>query len=138
MTMLNKLALAALTVSLMGGVAAADHRDHGRVIVEHDRGRTVVVEHGRHDRVIVEPRREYHADRHIYLSGNRFAFRGGVYREYHRPIIRERYYDYRVRPRLVVESYDPAPGYVWMQGGWQWNGAEWQWFGGHYVVEGGY
>ena len=52
--------------------------------------------------------------------------------------IHERYRDYRVRPRILVENYDPMPGYVWAPGGWQWNGAEWQWFGGHYAVEGGY
>ena len=81
---------------------------------------------------------EYHPDRHVYVSNNRFAFSGGVYRDYRRPVIRERYRDYRYRPRFIVESYDPVVGYVWMPGAWQWNGGEWLWFGGHYVVEGAY
>ena len=132
--MFNKLALAAVTVSLLGGVAAADHErgrgergERGRVVERHERDRVVV-------------RGEYRGDRHIYVNrdNNRFYFRGGEYRTYHRPMIRERYYDYRVRPRMVVESYDSMSGYIWIQGGWQWNGAEWQWFGGHYAVEGGY
>ena len=139
--MRNKLALTALAVSLMGGVALADHdRDRGRG--EHDRGeRHERYERGHETRTYVEPRREYreyHPDRHVYVNNNRFAFSGGVYRDYRRPVIRERYRDYRVRPRMIVESYDPVQGYVWMPGAWQWNGAEWQWFGGHYVVEGAY
>jgi len=136
----NKLALTALAVSLMGGIALADH-ERGRG-GERERGgeRGRVVERHERDRVVVAPRNEYRGDRHVYINrdNNRFNFRGGEYRTYHRPVIRERYYDYRYRPRMIVESYDAMPGYVWIQGGWQWNGAEWQWFGGHYVVEGGY
>ena len=135
----NKLALTALAVSLMGGVALADH-ERGRG--EHERGgdRGHVVERHDRDRVVVREHDGYRGDRHIYINrgDNRFYFRGGEYRTYHRPVIRERYYNYRVRPRMVVENYDAMPGYVWIQGGWQWNGAEWQWFGGHYAVEGGY
>ncbi len=143
--MRNKLVLAALGLVLSGGVAMADHwrgnHEHG------ERGRTIVETRGR-DRVIVEPRRYERDrvivnrgyDRHIYVGhGDRFYFNGGHdYRVYHRPVIRERYYDYRIRPRVVVENYDPMSGYIWVQGGWQWNGAEWQWFGGHYAVEVGY
>jgi hypothetical protein len=137
--MRNKLVLAALGLVLSGGVAMADHwrgEGHGRVVVETRGGRDHVVVEPRHDRVIVNNR----VDRHIYVGhGDRFYFNGGHdYRVYHRPVIHERYRDYRVRPRVVVENYDPMPGYIWVQGGWQWNGAEWQWFGGHYAVEGGY
>ena len=137
--MLNKLGLAALAVSLLGGVAMAQPRDRGGDRDrggERDRGR--VIERGR-DRVITPPRREYHPDRHVYVNrDNRFTFRGDVYRPYHRPVIRERYRDWRVRPRVIVESYDPMPGYEWMPGAWQWNGVEWLWFGGHYVIIGEY
>ncbi len=149
--MRNKLALAALGLMLTGGVAMADHwrgEGHGRVVVE-NRGRNehVVVE-GRHDRVVVGGGgrvvvgggARVVGGGHVYLGhGDRYYFNGGRdYRVYHRPVIRERYYDYRVRPRMIVENYDPMPGYGWVQGGWQWNGAEWQWFGGHYAVEGSY
>ena len=139
MTMRNKLVLAALGMMLSGGVAMADHwrgEGHGRVVVE-TRGRDRAVVEPRHERVIVNAGR---GDRHVYVGhGDRYYFNNGRdSRVYHRPVIRERYYDYRVRPRLIVENYDPMPGYAWIQGGWQWNGAEWQWFGGHYAVEGSY
>jgi hypothetical protein len=141
MTMRNKLVLAALGLVLSSGVAMADHwrgEGHGRVVVE-TRGRDRVVVEPRHDRVYVNGGGRVY-NNHVYLGhGDRYYFNGGRdYRVYHRPVIRERYYDYRVRPRVIVENYDPMPGYVWIQGGWQWNGAEWQWFGGHYAVEGGY
>ena len=49
-----------------------------------------------------------------------------------RPYIRERYYNYYRPPALIVESFGPRPGYVWVRGGWQWNGYEWIWYPGHY------
>src|SRR5436305_1075344 len=124
--MRNKLVLAALGLVLSGGVAMADHwrgEGHGRVVVE-TRGRDRVVVEPRHDHVVVTGGRVgggrvYGGDRHIYVGGgDRFYFNGGHdYRVYHRPVIRERYYDYRIRPRVIVENYDPMPGYMWVQGG---------------------
>ena len=109
-------------MSLTGGVAMADRYHERERVVEHGRGREVVV------------RNNY--DRHVWVGrGDRFYFHDGSYRAYHRPVIRERYYNYRVRPRVVVENYDPVVGYVWVPGSWQWNGREWVWFGGHYAVE---
>ena len=146
--LMNKLALAALTVSLLGGVAAADRgrgggERGGRVVERHENRGTITPRNEsrgeRHEQYRGD-RHEYRGDRQIYVNhdNNRFYFRGGEYGTYYRPQIRERYYDYRYRPRLIVENYDPMPGYVWVQGGWQWNGAEWQWFGGHYEVDASY
>lgn len=107
-------------MSLTGGVAMAD-RYHERVVESRGPRHEVVVRGG---------------DRHVWVGrGDRFYFHDGSYRAYHRPVIRERYYDYRVRPRMVVENYDAVSGYVWVPGTWQWNGREWIWFGGHYAVE---
>ena len=61
-------------------------------------------------------------------------FPGGVVRVYKKPVIRHRYYDMRVRPAIIVEHYDPVPGYVWVQGGWTWGGGEWIWTPGYYAV----
>ena len=129
--MKNKLGLVALAMSLMGGVAMADH-DHDRWRDrDHDRGRVEV----RGPRVDVVARGNTY-NRHVWLGNHdRFYFNDGSYRAYHRPVIRERYYNYRVRPRMVVENYDSVNGYVWVPGAWQWNGREWLWFGGHYAVE---
>jgi hypothetical protein len=46
-------------------------------------------------------------------------------------VIREHYYNVHVRPALVVESYDPVPGYVWVHGEWTWGGSEWVWQPGY-------
>lgn len=64
-----------------------------------------------------------------------FVARGGWERRpiyMPRPMIRERYYNFHRRPELIVESYGPREGYVWVRGGWQWNGYEWIWYPGHY------
>ena len=69
---------------------------------------------------------------------NRFYFGGGTYRPYVRPVINVRYRDYYRRPSLVVENYDPVPGYIWIQGSWNWSGYEWTWMPGHYDVDTSY
>jgi hypothetical protein len=71
----------------------------------------------------------------IYVNNGRYVFHGGVSRTYVRPVIRHRYYDVRVRPTIVVENYDPVPGYLWVQGHWQWNGYEWTWASGYYAPD---
>ena len=73
----------------------------------------------------------------VRVSGGRYMFPGGVVRVYNRPVIREHYYSYYRRPALIVENYDPVPGYVWMHGNWQWNGVEWIWAPGYWAVGGG-
>jgi hypothetical protein len=55
-----------------------------------------------------------------------------IYNVYARPVFRERYYDYRYRPRLVVENWAPRYGYIWVNGGWNWDGGEWVWTSGYY------
>ena len=53
-------------------------------------------------------------------------------------MIRDRYYDVRVRPQVIVENYPSQYGYVWVSGSWGWNGGEWIWTGGHYDADPGY
>jgi hypothetical protein len=48
------------------------------------------------------------------------------------PVIAFRYHDYRRRPALVAENYEPMAGYYWVSGQWTWNGYEWIWQPGHY------
>ena len=49
-------------------------------------------------------------------------------------MIRAHYYDMHVRPAIIVESYDPVPGYVWVAGGWSWGGSEWIWSPGYWAI----
>jgi hypothetical protein len=73
----------------------------------------------------------------VRVVNGRYVFPGGVVRVYKRPVYRH-YYDRRVRPAIIVEQYDPVPGYVWVAGGWSWGGAEWIWTPGYWAVDGGY
>jgi hypothetical protein len=142
MKKLITMTLAALT--MMGGVALADrdHRGRGR---DHDRGRD---RHGpvvRGDvRVNVNtgyrsrPRRVRYERRVVRPSGNYFRFHGGVQRRYTRPVIQTRYYDSRVRPRIVSEQMAPVEGYLWIAGQWAWDGREWQWQAGYYAPDPNY
>jgi hypothetical protein len=70
----------------------------------------------------------------VRVNGGRYVFPGGVVRVYKRPKIR-RYYDIHVRPSVVVEHYDPVPGYVWVSGGWSWGGSEWVWTPGYWSAD---
>jgi hypothetical protein len=144
------MTLAALTLS--GGVALAD-RDRGR---DRDDRRGDRWErrdrHDRHDRDRSRWTRnnDRRVDRSRWNGGvrvqrsrptfrnNTFYFNGGHSRVYHRPVIRYRYRDYYRRPAIIVENYDPVPGYVWVAGQWNWNGYEWMWVNGHYEVDANY
>ena len=66
-----------------------------------------------------------------YIGARRPIFVG-------RPFIGGRYYDYRYRPRLIVENYAPMAGYSWLSGSWQWDGQEWIWQPGHYEPDAAY
>jgi hypothetical protein len=101
-----------------GGVVVRDHRGGGPTVV---RGGGPVV-------------RDHRGPARVRVSRGRYVFPGGVVRTYRRPVIRERYYDMHVRPAIVVESYDPVPGYVWVAGGWNWGGAEWVWTPGYWAI----
>jgi hypothetical protein len=139
--MRRTLLLSLVALTFMGGMAFAD-RGRGR-----DRGATVVRQHNRDQRRFHQPApvrvdtrvsRRAIDRRPVYVDRGRFVFHNGVTRGYTRPVIRERYFDYRVRPRLVVETYDPMPGYMWVAGQWQWNGREWLWTSGYYAPDPSY
>lgn len=53
-------------------------------------------------------------------------------------MIRERYFDFRYRPRILIENYAPIAGYYWINGSWYWDGAEWIWTPGHYEPDQSY
>jgi hypothetical protein len=135
------IALSVLSLTLLGGVALADPgprsrgRDRGR------QGRVVrdfqrVAQPQRYQRP--RPDRVRHQRRPVYVNNGQFHFQGGVKRVYTRPIIRQRYFNRVYRPQIVVEAYDPVPGYVWVQGAWQWNGREWIWTPGYYAPQASY
>jgi hypothetical protein len=55
-----------------------------------------------------------------------------------RPVIRYRYVDYNVQPRVIVENHPPIAGYYWVAGTWFWTGYEWKWNPGHYEPDPNY
>jgi hypothetical protein len=123
---------------LFAGTAYADHHHGGRgPVVRDHRGptRTVVVHDHRAPQggVVVHERRGHHE--HVRVVNGRYAFPGGVVRVYHRPHFREHYYNVHVRPAVVVEHYDPVPGYVWVAGNWSWSGREWIWNDGYWAPD---
>jgi hypothetical protein len=145
------LALTSLVFLLSTGAALADRRGGGKVIVRDHRGGggggavvvreqrgPVVVRDNRRAVVVHDNRRVVVRRSPVYVSGGRYTFGGGVVREYRRPVIREHYYNIHVRPTLIVETYDPVPGYLWVGGNWRWNGAEWLWISGYWAVDPNY
>ena len=135
---------------LFGGVASADRgwrgnrdssRHSGGTVVRDHRGPVRVDRHsGYRDRSNYRDRGNYRrVDRRpVYVNNGRFVFNGGYSRSYTRPVIRQRYYDYRYRPQIIVQNYDPVPGYVWVQGSWNWSGYEWLWTDGYWAVDANY
>lgn len=126
------LPLTLLAVTLLGGTALADRHRHER---RDDRRGGVVVRDHRDSRPVVRHDRRVVTRNRVYVNNGRYVFNGGVTRTYVRPVIRQRYYNVRVRPQIIVENYDPAPGYVWVNGNWQWNGYEWTWTSGYYAPD---
>lgn len=153
---MKKIITAAVALMLFGGVASADrwhgHRDGGRDTSHRPGGTEVRNRNYRDNRVVVRDNRSYYRDnrgyrdnrrvvvnrRPVYVNNGHYRFGNGINRVYHRPVIRHRYYDYRVRPQIIVENYDPVPGYVWVSGNWNWNGYEWQWTSGYFAVDTNY
>jgi len=120
-----------------GGGRAVVHENHGGSwgggVSVHSTPRVVVNNGGyRHEGFRHEGFREGY--RGGYQSG--YVVRRPIY--VRRPIIRERYFDYRVRPRIIVESYAPMTGYYWVNGQWSWDGYEWVWQAGHYEPDPAY
>ena len=152
---MKKIIITALALMMFGGVASADRWRGGRDTSRHSGG-TVVRDHRGHDgyrghnggyrgdnRVVVRDRgyrgsRVRYDRRPVYVNNGHFRFGNGISRVYHRPVIRHRYYDYRVRPQIIVQNFDPVPGYIWVQGSWNWNGYEWLWTDGYWAVDTNY
>ena len=158
------ITLSLLALTLWGTHAEADrYRDRGRdrrdhrrddrpVVRDHRRdNRPVVRDNRRYDRPVVRDNRRYdrrprytgpvRANRRvidrrpIYVTDGRIRFHNGRTVVYNRPVIRQRYYDVRVRPQIIVENYPPQYGYIWVSGSWNWNGVEWVWTSGHYAPD---
>lgn len=128
---MRRFLLTLLALGTLCGVASADHRHHGR---GHHQQTVVVRDH----RYVQQPRRVVVQRRPVYVNNGRYAFHDNSYRVYRQPVIRQRYYDYRYRPQVVVENYDNVNGYIWVAGNWNWNGYEWQWVAGHYESDPNY
>ena len=144
---MRRIIFTLLALMLLGGVASADRdwRRRGRDTSHHPGG-TVVRDHRHHDSYRGDRDRPRYRDyrsynrvrvdrRPVYVNNGRFVFHGGYTRNYHRPVIRQRYYDYHYRPQIIVENYDPVPGYIWIQGHWHWSGYEWVWTNGYYAPD---
>lgn len=148
--MRNIISLSALSLVMLGGVAAAESRNSHRSS-GHGSSRTwsrgsghalggVSIGIGRahmgsrYDNRGYYPARTGH--RPIYAQRGTFSFGGGITRPWRRPVITQSYYNYQYRPAPIVEPYDPVPGYVWDAGKWQWSGMQWMWMPGHYDAAG--
>ena len=142
------LPITLLALTLLGGIATAErHRERrserrterryedrrGPVVRDHRTYRPAPAQ--RDYRPAVRYQRRPVVRNRVYVNNGRYVFAGGVTRTYVRPVIRHRYYNYRVRPTIIVENYEPVPGYVWIAGQWQWNGYEWIWMSGHYAPD---
>jgi hypothetical protein len=153
---MRKIILAtALLILGTAGAASADRyrgrdgRDNRTVVRDNRGGRTVVRDNRGYDnrnynnRVVVRDRRwnndaGWRNRRPVYVNNNRYTFANGHTFYYRRPEIRYHYYNYRIRPSILVENYDTVPGYVWVAGNWNWNGYEWLWVSGHYEIDANY
>lgn len=149
---MRRIIFTVLALTLFAGVASADRSwRRGRDTSQHSGG-TVVRDHRYREPVRVDRGYRYRDNnrsnyrdnyrrvdrRPVYVNNGRFVFHGGITRAYNRPVFRHRYYDYRYRPQIVVENYDPVPGYIWIQGSWSWNGYEWVWSAGYYSPDPNY
>jgi len=83
----------------------------------------------------VSPNRRVYTRTHVHVTNGHYRFHDGTSFQYRRPIINRRYYDFRVRPTVIVENYPARGGYIWTSGHWNWNGSEWNWIGGHYAPD---
>jgi hypothetical protein len=125
-----------LTLTATSGAALADRNHHDSYRGDHrgdyHGGGTSI--RNPHDRVWTQ--RDHRVYRRpVYVNDGYYQFHNGYRYRYARPVIQHRYYDYRVRPQIIVENYETVPGYIWVQGHWQWNGYEWIWTSGYYSVD---
>ena len=148
---MRKIILAtALLILGTAGAASADRYRGGRdnrTQVRDNRGTRVVREnrtYNNNNRVVVRDNRRWSNDagwrnrRPVYVNNGRYTFHNGRTFYYRRPEIRYHYYNYRIRPTILVENYETVPGYVWVAGNWNWNGYEWLWVSGHYELDANY
>lgn len=139
--MRRTILLTALVLVAGSGAAFADHHRGGNDRVD---SRTRVTIRNPHDRIWpqrtrpVVQRRPVIQRRPIYVSNGYYQFDNGYRYRYARPVIHRRYFNYRVRPQIIVENYQPVAGYVWIPGQWQWNGYEWIWSAGYYQIDPAY
>ena len=155
---MKRIILAIASLALGTGVASADRWHGGGGREAHERheaheahegrgwgggGRVVERDHRWEGGVHVDSGVRYNYSRPVYNNGYRYS--GYGYNNYvrrpiyvQRPVIRQRYYDYRYRPQLIVENYPAQPGYYWVAGQWQWSGYEWIWQPGHYEPDASY
>ena len=148
------ITLSLLAVILSAGIADADRyrdrdRDGRNDRYERDRGTRYnprpanrpVVRDARYRRQRyngpVRANRRVITRRPLYVSNGNFRFHNGRTVVYTRPVIRQRYYDVRVRPQIIVENYPAQYGYIRVSGNWNWNGGEWVWSSGHYEPDPG-
>lgn len=116
------------------GAALADrHRGDHR-----DDHRSRVTFRNPHERTYPQRERRVIYRQPVRATNGYYQFHSGARYRYVRPVIHRRYFDYRVRPQIVVENYQPVTGYVWVPGQWQWNGYEWTWTSGYYQVDASY
>ena len=137
-----------LFLTIAGGTALADHRHGGggggrpNVVVRgggHASGGVVVRQNTRPVyRGTIRPNRRVVTRRTVIVNNGNYTFHNGHTIRYSRPVIRQRYYDVRYRPQIIVENYPAEPGYVWVSGQWAWDGYEWQWSSGHYEPDAQY
>ena len=125
---------------MSAGSAYADHHHGGGgggavIVRDHRAPAPVVVRDHRSEPAVVRDHRggppAHVARGPVRVYNGRYAFPGGTVRVVHRGVVR-RYYDARIRPPIVVETYETVPGYVWMEGNWRWGGAEWVWTPGYF------
>jgi hypothetical protein len=128
---MKALPIAALVLTLGGGVASADR--FGGHVGGHVSGGGRVVAHesfhggfGGHGPVVARGGGYYHGG----YYGHGYGYRAPIYVGH--PFIRDHYYNYGYRPELIVEDYPARDGYAWVRGSWGWNGAEWIWSPGYY------
>ncbi|HWO20608.1 MAG TPA: hypothetical protein VNO30_17685 [Kofleriaceae bacterium] len=132
-----------LALTLGSGAALADRDHHRRGESRFDARGGVTIRNPRdpvwhqRDRRVERDRRVV-VRRPIYVSNGYYQFHNGHRYRYSRPVIRQRHFDVRVRPQIIVENYQPMTGYIWVAGQWSWNGYEWSWVSGHYEADPSY
>jgi hypothetical protein len=109
-----------------------DRRDRGwdrreRRVERHDHRRVYRGPIRSNRRVIQRRPVHWNAGVYVFADGRRYR--------HNRPVIRQRYYNVRMRPQVIVERVPVQSGYIWVNGSWSWGGGEWVWNSGHYAPD---